>query len=185
MQGEKDLQKGNSGLLENGKPEFLAIARISKPHGLKGEVSAEILTDFPERIVSGCIVFLGEELMRLEINTCRRAGKRILISFKDYISRDQIEVFRNKVLYIPGKELPELSNDEFYFHQLIGLEVENSKKEKIGILKEVIRTGANDVYVITTNDSNGKEILIPAIKAVVKEVDLESKKMIVELPEWL
>ena len=184
MQSVEISYKERSGPLENSRPDFLVIAKIFKPHGLKGEVSAELLTDFPKQLVPGREVYIGKEHMRVRIHTVRKVNKRYLLSFQGIESRDLVEIFRNKIMYTTFSGLPNLPEGEFYHHDLIGLHVFNENNEELGILSEIIRTGANDVYIITTKNKDLKEILIPAIKSVVKKIDIEKKRMLVKLPEW-
>ena len=89
---------------------------------------------------------------------------------------------RNAVIYVQTDSLPTLPEGEYYFHQLIGLHVIDENAQPVGILSEIMETGANDVYVLISPD--GEEILIPAIDEVIKKVDLERGEIIINLPEW-
>ena len=184
MQKKGSEKRNQSGLLNNGKPAFLAVAKIHKPHGLNGEVSVELLTDFPERLIKGKQVYLGENHFPAQIDTIRKADKKYLISFVDHNSRDSVGSFRNEMVYVQGEDLPVLTNNEYYHHDLIGMRVISIEEKQIGVLIEIILTGANDVYVIKPHNQDWKEILIPAIKSVVKKVDIEKKTMTVKLQEW-
>lgn len=184
MQNIKNEGQNQSGLLKNGKPVFLAVAKIYKPHGLKGEVSVGLLTDFPERLTEGKQVYIGENHIPSKINTIRKAGKKYIISFESYYSVDSVGSFRNQIVYIRGKNLPVLTDNEYYHHDLIGMRVFSTEDHEIGFLIEIICTGANDVYIIKPDNKDAKEILIPAIKSVVKNVDIKNNKMIVKLQEW-
>jgi len=184
MQNKKNEGQDQSGLLNNSKPAFLAVAKIHKPHGLNGEVSVELLTDFPERLIKGKQVYIGENHIPSQIDTIRKMDKKHLITFIDYYSRDSVRSFCNEIVYIQDKDLPLLSEYEYYHHDLIGMRVFSMEDHEIGVLIEIIHTGANDVYVIKHNNRDMKEILIPAIKSVVKKVDIKNKKMTVKLQEW-
>ena len=184
MQKKESEGQNQSGLLKNGKPAFLAVAKIHKPHGLNGEVSAELLTDFPERLIKGKQVYIGENHFPAQIDTIRKMDKKLLISFVDHYSRDSVGYLRNEIVYVQGEDLPVLEDNEYYHHDLIGMRVFSIEEKEIGVLIEIILTGANDVYVIKPHNRDSKEILIPAIKSVVKEVDTKNKKMIVKLQEW-
>jgi len=184
MQKKESEGRNQSGLLNNGKPAFLAVAKIHKPHGLNGEVSVELLTDFPERLIKGKQVYIGENHFPSQIDTIRKADKKYLISFIDYYSRDSVGSFRNEIVYVQGEDLPMLTDNEYYHHDLIGMRVFSIEEKEIGVLIEIILTGTNDVYVIKPHNRDAKEILIPAIKSVVKEVDTENRKMTVKLQEW-
>jgi len=86
-------------------------------------------------------------------------------------------------LYFEKKDLPDLEDEEYYHHELIGLEVRNENGAALGTLTEIIVTGANDVYVVTPKNGS-KDILIPAIKSVIKKIDIESKQMVISPQEW-
>jgi 16S rRNA processing protein RimM len=184
MQKKENEERDQSGLLNNGKPVFLAVAKIFKPHGLNGEVTVGLLTDFPERLIKGKQVYIGENHIPSQIDTIRKIDKKYLITFVDHNSRDSVGSFRNEIVYIREKGLPVLPDNEYYHHDLIGLRVFSTEDHEIGILIEIIYTGANDVYVIRPHNRDAKEILIPAINPVVKKVDIKNNKMIVKLQEW-
>ena len=184
MSKEHLVRKNQPGLLDNGKPVFLAVAKIFKPHGLKGEVSAEMLPNFPDKLVNGIQIYIGEDHIPSQINTIRKTDKKYLVSFLDHPEIENVERFRNNLIYIRVEELPMLNGTEYYFHDLIGMEVFSIENEPIGILSEILRTGANDVYIIQPRDAQQAEILLPAIKQVIKNVDIKAKKMIVKLQEW-
>lgn len=185
MPKRENESQDQSGLLNNSKPVLLAVAKIRKPHGLNGEVSVELLTDFPERLIKGKQVYIGENHFPSKINSIRKMNKKYLFSFINHHSRDSVDSFRNEIVYIQGnKDLPILSNGEYYHHDLIGMKVFSTDNKEIGEIIEIIRTGANDVYVIKPHNKNEKEILIPAIKSVVKNVDIHDKKMNVKLQKW-
>jgi len=184
MQNKNNEGQNQSGLLNNGKPVFLAVAKIYKPHGLNGEVSAGLLTDFPERLTEGKQVYIGENYIPSKINTIKSMGKKYLISFEGNYSVDSVCSFRNQIVYIRDKDLPALTDNEYYHHDLLGMRVFSTEDHEIGFLVEIICTGANDVYIIKSENKDAKEILIPAIKSVVKNVDVKNNKMIVKLQEW-
>ncbi len=184
MQNKKNERQDQSGLLNNGKPDFLAVAKIHKPHGLNGEVTVGLLTDFPERLIKGKRVYIGETHIPSQIDTIRKMDKKYLIKFTDHYSRDSVASFRNQIVYIPYEALPVLPDNEYYHHDLIGMRVFSIEDQEIGVLIEIIRTGANDVYVIKPNNQIEKDVLIPAIRSVVKKVDIKNNKMTVKLQEW-
>ena len=184
MQNKQNERWDQSGLLNNCKPDFLAVAKIHKPHGLNGEVTVGLLTDFPQKLIKGKQVYIGENHIPSQIDNIRKMGKKYLITFVDHHSRDSVASFRNQIVYIQYEDLPELPDNEYYHHDLIGMRVFSIEDKEIGVLVEIICTGANDVYVIKPIDRDTKEVLIPAIKSVVKKVDTENKKMTVELQEW-
>ena len=148
--------------------------------GLKGHLKVKPFTGIDSRYKVGNSVWISCE--KLKISTSRFFDSKgyWIISFEDVNSLEKIERFFGCDITIPRKLLEILPLNVFYFHDLIGISVFNQDFVEIGILKDILKTGANDVYVI--QPKSGKEILIPAIKEVVKKVDLENAKMYIELP---
>lgn len=184
MSRAKSIKETKPGLLINSEPVFLAVAKILKPHALRGEVSAEMLSDFPDRLQEGKVVFLGENHQEITLHSIRETGKNYLLSFKGHSTRDSVETFRNVMVYIKSDVMPDLAENEYYHHDLLGMAVIDIHDKPVGVIAEIITTGANDVYVITSEDPEKNEILIPAIRSAVKQIDLEKRIMRIELPEW-
>ena len=174
-----------SGLLNNSKPVFLAFAKIRKPHALQGVVAVEILSDFPDHYQEGDTVYVGDKHEKLILRSIRKAGKGYLIAFQDHNSKESVERFRNKLIFVKSESLPELDQNEYFHHDLIGIKVYDVNDKIIGSISEIISTGANDVFVIRPSVKGEKEILLPAIRSVIREVDQEKGKITVVLPEWL
>ena len=168
-------------------PGYLAIGRISAPHGIRGEVKVEVLTDFPERFKSGAHVYLGAGSEDLETRPVKIIAARphkggYLIRLDVVPDRNAAELMRDRYLLIPEAEAMPLGDHENYLHDLIGLRVQTTDGQQLGELKEVLFTKANDVYVVHGPDG---EVLLPAIRDVVLQVDLPARRMIVALPEGL
>lgn len=177
-----DMQRDATGSLPTGEPVFLAVGLIRRPHGVKGEVVMDVLTDFPERLVVGRRVYLGEAHRPTRIRSVRPADRAVLIAFEGFEDRDQVLELRNTYLYVRSDELPPLPEGEYYHHQLLGLQVVDAQGQGLGILVEILETGANDVYVVRSE--SGEEILLPAIEGVILEVDLEGRRLVANPPEW-
>lgn len=154
----------------DGEPALIVIGKLLRPHGVSGEIIMEVLTDFPERIQKGMLVYIGENHSPLKIGNHRKHLEQFIISFDGYSDRDEIGQFRNQLVYIRVDDIPPLSAGEYYHHQVLGLRVIDASGSDLGIVTDILETGANDVLVITTN--RGKQILIPFIDTVVLEVDL-------------
>jgi 16S rRNA processing protein RimM len=105
----------------------------------------------------------------------------VYVSFKGFPDRTSVERFRHAILQIPEESLPSLDDGEFYRYQLVGLNVVNREGADVGVLEEVIETGANDVYRVRTQ---GGDLLLPARNDVILHVDLQAKKMTVDPPDW-
>ena len=162
-----------------GGPDFLVVGKVRRPHGVHGEVVAEIYTDFPERLTPKKAIYLGEKHVRLVIASLRPHNEGMLLGFDDVTSPEQAGRYRNQILSIATKEASNLPEGEFYFHELLDLAVADEAGTLLGTLTDILETGANDVYVVT--DSSGHELLLPAIPEVILEVDLDSKRMKVHL----
>ncbi len=165
-----------------GEPVYILIGKIRKPHGVDGELLIDPYSESPERFKAGKQVFIGEDHEIQVIKTRRMMDKSMLITFKDVNDIDLAGQYRNKYIYTLKESLPPLPDGEYYHFDLVGLNVHDQKGELLGILKEVIETGANDVYVVENN--SGEEILLPAIASVIIQVNLDECKMIVESPVW-
>lgn len=139
----------------------------------------EIYTDFPERLRPPLAVFAGESRHRLTIRSQRPHQEGLLLGFDGIDTPELAGRFRNEVLYVPLADAPELSEGEYYYHELIGLSVVDEAGHPLGTLTEIMETGANDVYVLV--DPSGTEILLPAIPEVVLDVDLDARTMRVHL----
>ena len=176
-----DKKERDNGLPKNGEPLFLIIGKIRKPHGVAGELLVEVITDFPERIKPGRQVFLGEKKIEKQIETARFIPDGVLLKFQGLNDREEAGTFRNQLVYINSEDLPQLHANEYYFHELIGMEVKSQDGEILGTVKEILETGANKVLVVS---HSGKEDLIPFINKVIIEVNKKGKEIIVKKQEW-
>jgi len=158
------------------------LGEVIKTHGLHGQVSISLDVDFPEDYRKLESVFLKreEKLVPFFVSTIQVNGDKALVRFEDIDSIDEAKPLVKSAIYLPLSHLPKLPKGEFYFHDLIGCEVfENSKL--IGVVKDVYE-GANELMAVYSGD---KEFLIPMIDEVLKKVDVEAKKVEVDLPEGL
>jgi 16S rRNA processing protein RimM len=174
----------NTGSPNLGEPVFLAVGILRKPHGIKGEMSMELLTDFPERITKGKKIYLGEGHNQILIKSARNSNHGLLVHLENVESREAAEELRNNIVYVRCDEIPNLPIGSFYHNQVIGLVVLKVDNTRLGIIIDIISTGSNDVYVIEPNGENEKEILLPAISSVILETDLKKGIMIVNPPVW-
>ena len=158
----------------------VVIGKISAPHGVRGEVRIVPLTDFPERFENLKTVFLEDD-SKMELESVKFSNKFIIAKFKNINSRNDIEIFNGKLLMLNRSDIPSLPEGEYYNFDIIGLEVIDDKGSKLGKITEVLKTGSNDVYVV----EGKKQILVPALKKVVKEINLVDGFMKVELLEEL
>lgn len=164
---------------------YLAVGRITGAHGIRGEVKVEVLTDYPERFRPGAQLFLGSEAeaQPVRVAAMRPHHEMLLVKLDAVPDRTTAETLMGQLLLIPEAEAMPLGEDENYAHDLLGLSVETKEGRDLGKVTDVLATGANDVYVV--RGAEGKELLIPALRAVVLRVDLATGRMLVDLPEGL
>lgn len=179
---DNNLPAQTTGSPRPGEPVFLAVGFLRRPHGIQGEILMEVLTDFPDRLRSGKLVYIGENHQPLHITHKRSQDQALLLTFAGIDTPEAAGNLRNQRVYIKADVLPELPEGEYYHHQLLGLKVINEDGLEVGTLTEIIETGANDVYVATSVE--GKETLFPAIESVILDVDLGGNEMRVRLPDW-
>jgi 16S rRNA processing protein RimM len=160
------------------------VAQVLAPHGIRGELKCRIVTDFPkQRFKRGNTVLLdGAERV---VQAARIQGQVVLLRLEDITDRTIAEQFRGKDVLIPADQAVKLPKGEFYWHEVIGLEViDATTRIVLGRVSDILETGANDVYVVKT--PGGRELLIPAIKDVVKDIDPALGHIVVEpLPGML
>ncbi|MCI8832014.1 MAG: 16S rRNA processing protein RimM [Lachnospiraceae bacterium] len=165
--------------------EMLRVGVISSTHGVRGEVKVYPTTDDPERFLDLDQVTLdtGREQITLEIQNVKFFKNMVILKFKGYDNINDIEKYKGKDLLIHRDQAVKLKEDEYFVTDLMGLKVVSEEGTVLGILKEVIPTGANDVYVV--QPENGKELLLPAIKDCILNVDLEKGIMTIHLMDGL
>jgi 16S rRNA processing protein RimM len=161
--------------------ELIKVGKIVGTHGYKGTVKVEPLTDFPERFkkMKKAKISQGNAITELPLETCTINRGQLLIKFKGIESLEEAAKYRNAYLNVSTDELYPLPEGSYYQFQLIGMKVNDLEKGYLGQLTDIIETGANDVYVIKS-DTYG-EVLIPAIKDVIYNVDVAQKLMQVKL----
>ena len=163
----------------NGEPVFLVIGKLRRPHGVRGEMLMEIITDFPERIKAGTRVFVGPQHQEQVIRSARGNAGTLLVAFETFNNSDEAGVLRNQYLYVRAEDRPPLPQGEYYHHQLIGLTVLTDEGQALGVLSEILENAANDVYVV--RPEQGPEVLLPAIDSVILDIDLQQGEMRVHL----
>ena len=164
---------------------MLRVGVISSTHGVRGEVKVFPTTDDPARFEDLETVFLdtGREKLKLEISGVKFFKNMVILKFKGYDNINDIEKYRGKDLWITRDQAVPLGEDENFVADLIGLSVVTDQCETLGVMKDVMFTGANDVYVVERE--NGKELLLPAIKDCILDVDLEEGVMTVHVLDGL
>jgi len=164
--------------------EYLSIGQIINTHGLRGEVKVYPLTDDISRFekLKEAYVEENEGLVKYKVESIKFLRSTVAVKLKGIDSEEAANKLRGSYIKVDRKSAVKLPKDSYFICDLIGLEVYDEKGMLIGTVKDVLQTGSNDVYVI---QSSGKDILIPALKDIVKKIDLENKKILVEMPEGL
>jgi 16S rRNA processing protein RimM len=167
-----------------GEPVFLVVGFLRRPHGVRGELIMDVHTDFPERLRVGAKLLAGDDHKPLTLASARPHGPSgLLVSFRGFSTPEQAGQLRNTWLYVSAKDRPPLPEGKLYQHQILGLRVVTDDGRDLGALTEILVTGANDVYVVKSDD--GKEVLLPAIPDVILGYDLEKGEVKVHLLEGL
>lgn len=174
--------ENHAGSQPNSEPAFLVIGKLRRAHGVQGEIPLEIYTQLLDLLVPENIVFVGEEHRPFTIEATRWKNDLLLLKFKEIGDRTEVSTLTNELVYVKTDQLPSLGEGGYYLHELIGLNVFERDGEYLGVLMEILETGANDVYVVQNDD--GEEILIPAIEQTILEIDLNQEKMVVSRLEW-
>lgn len=151
---------------------YIAIGMVTGAHGLRGELKVELHTDFPERYAPATPVFLGEMLKPAVIESARPHQNQMLVQFVGVTTREAAEELRGLWVFIPEEEAVTLEEGTYFIHDIIGLTVQTDDGQVLGTITEVLATGANDVYLVLSPDDPPRELLLPAIDEVVKQVDL-------------
>ena len=175
---------GSDGVGHSTEPRFIAIGRILRPHGVRGEVVVEVWTDFPQRFDTIETVYLGNEMEAeaWQVTNTRWHKDQILLKLEGCEDRTAAERLRGLLVQIPIEEAMPLPEGEYYPHQLVGLDVVTVEGEDLGRLSDVLFTNANEVYVVIGPRG---QILLPAIAEVILKVDLKAGQMVVRLMEGL
>lgn len=168
-------------LSANNMEQLVTIGTIIAPHGVRGDIRILPQTDHPEQFLELSDLLL-EGGRSFKIVSARFHKRMVLVRCQGVESIEDVELLRGKKVLIDRNDLPQLAEDEYYVADLIGLPVLDLAGTQIGILKDVISTGSNDVYVIAVPE--GKDILVPALKKHVKEISINNRRIVVELPEW-
>lgn len=163
------------------------IGKIVNTQGIKGEVRVVPSTDDITRfeLLDSVLIMRRGQLEEKEIENVRYHKQFVLLKLKGIDDMTTAEGYKNCEVQIPAEEALPCGEDEYYIRDLYGMSVYNEEGALIGALSDVLFTGANDVYVIQPVDSEKKDILLPAIKQCVLEVNVEEKKMVVKIPEGL
>ena len=161
---------------------WIAVGRIIGAFGVRGQVKVVPTGRSPERFRQLERLYVGETHVCYEIEHCQVRRTEALLKLKGIDTREAAVAQRYVYVYVPESEAIELPPGEYFVHQIVGLQVHTTAGEHLGAVEEVLSTGANDVYVVPGPRG---EVLIPALKTVIRTIDLASGQLIVELPPGL
>lgn len=164
-------------------PAYLAIGRVLRPHGVRGDLLVEIAPDTAGLVTPRRCVYLGPRHRRFEVRQLRPHRRQYLLTLERCSNRETADQWRDAEIHVRLAEVEPLPPGVFYDWQLIGLEVRSATGELLGKLEQILRTGANDVYLIRAY--SGDELLLPAIDSVVLAIDLEAGLIHVQPPPGL
>ena len=161
---------------------WIAVGRIGRAHGVRGEVAVLPLSEVPGRLEPGSRLFVGEKGDRpLIVTAARPHRQRVLVRFAEIGDRDAASALTGAYLFVPRGSSPSLPEGSYWPHELEGCEVRTTSGRVLGVIREVVRTPANDVWV--TGVAGDGELLIPALRDVIASVDLAERLVVVhELP---
>ncbi len=166
----------------------LVVGRVGRPHGLRGEVTVEVRTDDPDqRFMAGSsLATVPAARGPLTVAGSRWHSGRLLVRFAGYEDRDAAEELRDTILAIDSDELEPLEDpDDFYDHDLIGLQVVTAVGDPVGAVSDVLHYGQDMLVIEGTGTRSGAEILVPFVAAIVPEVDVAAGRLVIDPPPGL
>lgn len=161
-------------------PEYITIGQILRPWGVKGEIKVEVMTDFPDRFSPRQEIYIKHRTVTIEGSRWQRG--QVILKLKEIDNIESAEVFRGQFIEIHRSQVSPLAENEYYRFQLTGLEVWTTEGDRLGHVSDILSTGSNDVMVVPYR---GAELLIPTIEDVVKSVDLDAGRVVIELIEGI
>ncbi|HQV69091.1 MAG TPA: ribosome maturation factor RimM [Thermoflexales bacterium] len=161
---------------------LIFIGKITRPHGILGEVKVQTEPEMFEVLMDVKQVYLGKDRKPYTVTHARGHQDAFLFKLKEVPDRNAAETLRGLEVFVDETDLPDLEDGEYYAHDLIGLKVLDENGAELGEVADVLGTGANDVYVV---QGGPRELLLPAIESVILEIDLDAETMRVKVPEGL
>lgn len=161
--------------------DLLQVGAIASTHGVRGEVKVFPTTDDYHRFkkLKECFLEYKGEMLPIKIKSCKFFKNMVILGFEGIDNINDVEKYKRCGLFVDREHAVKLEKDEYFIMDLIGMDAVTEEGKKLGTLTEIIPTGANDAYVVT--DETGKELLLPAIKDCILDVDMKLKRMTVRL----
>ena len=169
------------------KGDYLIVGRVTKPSGTRGEVKVLPITDDPGRFrkLSAVYVQDGDIYRKIPVERSSVNGDRVVVKLKGCDSVEDARNFREMLLYVTRKRAAKIAKGSYYHYDIQGCRVETLEGEVIGEVYDIQNAGSCDVYCVRSRQSNGREYLIPAVKDVVKQIDIGKKRIVIEALEGL
>lgn len=167
------------------KPELYAVGRIVKAHGVKGEIVVQAMTNSLQRFVKLKRAFIGrvsKDVRPVRIENASVGGRGVRVKLAEINDRTTAEGLRGEIIFVDKEERIRIPKGTFFIHDIIGLRVVDEEGNSIGVVKDVLQLPAHDVYVI---DSKGREVMVPAVKEFIKQIDIGAGTMKVKLIDGL
>jgi len=164
---------------------MIAVGRITRGVGLKGELNVALLTDSSERFEKLKTVWIGTEESlagKHAVAAVRMTNSAVVLKIKDIDSRTAADAFRGQIVFVASRDAVAPKKGSYFIHDIVGMSVETEAGERVGTLQEVMQLPANDVWVVV---DGGKEFLIPAIKDVIRSVDVQRRRVVIRPLEGL
>ncbi len=164
---------------------LVCVGRILKSYGVKGEIVVVPETEYPETLVEYKYFYIKYkgEIKRLDIEIAKESRRRFIFKFKEIETIEKAKAIEGHYLFVKREDLMEPDDEGFYVFDLEGLTAFDEKGEKVGVLDTVMKRKPYDYFIIV--NEKGKEIILPAIKEYIKEIDFENEKIIINIPEGL
>ena len=161
--------------------DLLQVGVITSTHGIRGEVKVFPTTDDPNRFrkLKQGILDTGKEQLEMEIASVKFFKNMVIVKFKGIDDINDVEKYRKAGIYVTRENAIPLGENEYFIADLIGLHVVSDDEEELGVIDDVLQTGANDVYIVKKEQT--PDLLIPAIKDCIKNVNIEEGTMMVHL----
>jgi 16S rRNA processing protein RimM len=183
----RESERGSGGRDRASEPRFLTVGQVVGAHGVQGELRVKIMSDDPQRFARLEQVYLGPDDKNpaaCRVESTRLHGRQVLIKLEGCDDRNAAQARRGTLLFVPLAEAIPLAEDEYFEHQIVGLEVWTAAGDFLGRVVDILYTRANEVYVVQ-EEGTRREILLPAIEEVVQAIDLEAGRLVVHLMEGL
>ena len=160
--------------------EFITIGKILAPWGIRGKLKVEVVTDFPQRFALYSQIYIKRQPMTIDSTEWHK--RKAIIKLNSVDSIEQAQRLKGQPVEIHHSQLKSLPEGQYYHFQLIGLEVWTTQGELLGNITEILAAASNDNYVISSAKG---EILIPAVEDVIKSIDLDKRRLVIEAIDGL